>query len=168
LLTVSNANPLKFDFNTVYSANATGIEIECDTSAGPCGAASVVDFQNNIFVGFLNNTANGYPAGGTGDYSNPIYTGTGLDLFGNAGSLYSNNVTYHPKSTWTCPAGHETNAICSDPQLTDETWHLYGYGNMSPTSGSILLGAGVAIPGITLDYNGQTRKTPPSIGAYEQ
>lgn len=171
VLTVSNANPLKFDFNTIYSANSTAIEIDCDSSAGQCDTSTKIDFRNNIFVGFLNNVENGYPnaSNDTNDYSNPIFNGVGVDVFGDQGSIYSNNITFHPKSNWTCPTNHETNAICTDPNLTDETWHLYGFGNVAPaSSGSPATGAGVAFPDITTDYSGQTRGNPPTIGAYEK
>ena len=78
--------------------------------ASSCTTTTLVDFRNNIFVGFLNNTANGYLGGGTGDYSNPIYFAI-PNPFANTGSFYSNNVNYHPKSAWTCPANYETNAL---------------------------------------------------------
>ena len=164
-LTVDDSAPLVFQFNTIYSANATAIDIECNET---CSANTKIDFRNNIFVGFLNNAADGYPSGGTGDYSNPVYNGTSVSFFTNAGSIYSNNITFHPKSNWVCPAAGETNAICGDPKLTDETWHLYGYSNVAPISGlSPGIGSGTSVSGITLDYNGVSRPTPPSIGALE-
>jgi hypothetical protein len=168
LLSVGKNTTLAFDFNTVYSASATAVELDCDASTGPCDATSLVDFRNNVFVGFHNNPADGYPSGGTGDYSNPIYSNITPHPFTNPGSLYSNNVTFHAKSNWHCPAAGETNAICSDPSLTDETWHLYGYGDVSPMSSTrVVQGAGVEIPFITSDYTGASRGNPPSIGAYE-
>jgi hypothetical protein len=172
VMTVGKGTTLSFDFNTVYSASATGIEVDCDTSSGPCDSTSLIDFRNNIFVGFLNNTADGYPNGGTSDYSNPIYVGVATtNPFTNAGSIYSNNVTYNAKSDWTCPAQwlNEVNALCTNPNLMDPTWHLYGYGNVAPNpSVQVVQGAGVAIPTIPIDYTGQVRSNPPSIGAYEQ
>jgi len=39
--------------------------------------------------------------------------------------------------------------------------------NFTPSSGSPVVGKGVSIPGLTLDYNGTTRPSPPSIGAIE-
>jgi hypothetical protein len=169
-MTVGAGSTLRFDFNTVYSASATGIEIDCDGTAGPCDATSLVDFRNNIFLGFLNNVDDGYLGGGTGDYSNPIYVGVpGTNPFTNVGSVYSNNLTYHSKSNWSCPALwlNEVNGLCVDPILTDETWHLYGYGSVTPLSGSSVIGTGVAIAGITTDFNGVTRSTLPAIGAEE-
>jgi len=159
-------------FNTVYSAQSTTYEIDCDTSNGNCDSTSLIDFRNNVFVGFLNNTADGYPSGGSGDYANPIYMSNGNgawpDPFTNPGSYYSNNVTFHAKSNWSCPAAGETNAVCGDPGLSDETWYLYAYGDMSPgTQGNAVQGAGVSLPDVTVDYTGAPRGNPPSIGAYE-
>jgi hypothetical protein len=166
VLEVGSGTTTTFDFNTVYSASATGIEVDC---GGACDATTLVDFRNNIFLGFLNNAATGYPNGGTSDYSNPIYIGvTTTNPFTNPGSVYSNNLTYRGKSSWTCPALwlNEVNGLCVDPALTDETWHLYGPGNALPLSSSPVIGAGTAIPSITIDYTGKARTTPPNIGAY--
>lgn len=168
-MSVGKGSTLTFDFNTVYSASATAVEVDCDMTAGACDSTSLVDFRNNIFMGFLNNAADGYPDGGTGDYSGPIYSSVSPNPFTNPGSLYSNNLTYHAKSSSTCPAPGETNALCGmDPNLTDETWHLYGYGNMAPALSIDLLKAlGSLIPSVLTDYTGATRGNPPGIGAYE-
>ncbi|NLE55605.1 MAG: hypothetical protein GX617_11750, partial [Lentisphaerae bacterium] len=41
------------------------------------------------------------------------------------------------------------------------------FGNFTPLTGSALIGAGVAVHGITTDITGATRSDPPTIGAYE-
>jgi hypothetical protein len=41
------------------------------------------------------------------------------------------------------------------------------YGDFRPQTGSVLIGAGVAVAGITTDITGATRSDPPTIGAYE-
>jgi hypothetical protein len=169
VVTVGKGTMLTFDFNTIYSASATGIEVDCDSSGGACDATSLIDFRNNVFVGFLNNAADGYPNGGTGDNSNPIYIGSNINPFTNAGSLYTNNLTYNGKSNWVCPAQwlNEANALCLNPNLTDQTWHLYGFGNVAPLPNvKVVQGSGVTIPAFSIDYTGQTRTNPPSIGAY--
>jgi hypothetical protein len=167
LMNVQDGTTTYFEFNTLVVANATALEIDCN---GSCTGTEYFQYKNNIFLGFLKNAADGYPSGHqTNDYSNPVYL-SDSGLFNNSGSAFSNNITYHYKSNWTCPAVafvNETNAICADPQLTDETWHLYGYGNMAPVSGSRVIGAGTAITGVTVDYTGNTRPDPPSIGALE-
>ena len=132
VLSVNDGSTSIFENNTFYSANATALEI--NTALTCTTATCLINYDNNIFVGFLNNTADGYPSGASGDYANPIYLNDagGAVAFGNAGSSFSNNITDHPKSNWTCPATwlNEKNALCGDPQLVDESWHLYGYGNM--------------------------------------
>ena len=97
----------------------------------------------------------------------PIYGDTDLTMLTNPGASWTNNAYYGYRSNWACPAVGETNAHCGDPGLVDETWHPYGYGNMAPYLGSPMIGAGVAIPSISLDYTGLTRPNPPRIGAYE-
>lgn len=169
VISVSDGATTKFQYNTIYAANATAVEVATN---GTCSTATCnIVYQNNVFLGFLNNTANGYPSGGSGDYSNPIYIDSG-NPFTNSGSLFTNNLTYHFKSSWSCPlsAWGETNAVCSDPGLVDETFHLYGYGNMAPASSSSnVVGNGTPITGVTTDYAGNTRSTTaPTIGAYEQ
>ncbi|MGI4829808.1 MAG: hypothetical protein ACRYFU_16680, partial [Janthinobacterium lividum] len=134
LVTVNDQVPLKFENNVVYSASSTGVEIECANEN--CTSAARIDFRNNVFIGFKNDKATGYAAGGNGDFSNPIYIGTKTNPFKNAGSHYSGNVTFHPKDEWKCPASGESRATCGDPHRTDETWHLYGYGDMSPKVGA--------------------------------
>jgi hypothetical protein len=172
VMTTGKGAMMVFDNNTIYSDSGTAIEFDCDGTNGACDSTSLVDFRNNIFVGFLNNLTDGYSNGGTGDYSNPIYNGVGSigdpNPFTNPGSFYSNNLTFHPKSNWTCPQTPwgEVNGLCVDPNLTDPTWHLYGYGDVTPQTNSPVKGAGVALPSVTVDYTGQTRSSTPSIGAY--
>ena len=131
---VNNLSPLRFERNTLYSANATAIELECGIP--PCGAAAKIIFAHNITIGFLNDPAHGYTGGGQGENPNPIYNGTDTHPFSNAGSVYADNVTFHPSSSWHCPAKGEQRAICGDPQLVDESWHNYGYGDMDRIPGS--------------------------------
>jgi hypothetical protein len=132
LVTVNDRVPLEFVGNVVYSASATGIEVECATET--CGARSRIDFRKNVFVGFRNDAAHGYAGGGRGELSNPLYVGLGTDPFRNAGSVWSGNVTFHANRNWKCPAAGETDAVCGDPYLVDESWHLYGYGDMRPAA----------------------------------
>jgi hypothetical protein len=86
------------------------------------------------------------------------------------GSTYDHNATYGQLATAPCPNGlyNETNALCSSPQLVDMSWHVYGFGNMAPASAaSAVVGRGVAIPGMTTDFHGNTRPNPPSLGGME-
>jgi hypothetical protein len=157
LINLTPGDPGVFQDNTIYEAGSIGLEVEYATS--DIGPTNTLKYNNNVFVGFYNSSAQAN--------ATTIYSNTDLNMLTNPGASWTNNATFGQRNNWACPRAGESNAICSDPGLTDETYHTYGYGNMAPTSGSILLGAGVAVPGITVDYNGQTRKTPPSIGAYE-
>ncbi len=164
---VGHATNLTMQQNTIYSASSTAVEIDCDTTYGSCDATSTIDFENNIFVGFLNDNAAGYVGGGSGDYSNYVYNGSGASFFTNRGSIFNRNITYHAKSSWACPAQGESGALCLDPGLSSESWPMYGPATVSPTLNSIALRAGASLPAVTLDFFGSTRNTPPTIGAVE-
>ena len=133
VVTVNDGSTTTFQNNTLYSASATALEVDVNSSCST--ATCLIKQDNNIFIGFLNNAANGYPNGGKGEYSHPLYADEAAKAYRNPGSSFDQNTTYHPSSNWSCPASrlHETRAICGDPHLKDETWHLYGYGDMTRT-----------------------------------
>jgi hypothetical protein len=157
LINLTPGDPGVFQDNTLYEEGSIGLEVEYATA--DTGPTNTLKYNNNVFLGFYNSGAQAN--------STTIYSNTDLNMLTNPGASWTNNATFGQRSNWTCPHAGETNAICTDPGLVDETYHPYGYGNMAPLPSSILNGAGVAIPGITVDYNGQTRTTPPSIGAYD-
>jgi hypothetical protein len=134
VFTVNDGSTAIFSDNVVYSASATGIEVEVSDTCAT--ATCLVRQQNNIFIGFRNSAADGYPGGGTGEYSNPLYVERALRAYRNPGSSFDHNTTFHASSSWRCPSRllHETNAYCGDPHLKDETWHLYGYGDVTPAA----------------------------------
>ncbi len=158
VINTTPGDPATFQDNTVYAGGSIGLEVEYATS--DTGPTNTLKYNNNVFAGFYNaaNQAN----------ATPIYSNTNLNMLKNPGASWTNNVTFGQRANWTCPAAGESAAICTDPGLTDETYHAYGYGNMAPASpASAVVGAGVAIPGISVDYTGKTRPSSPSIGAYE-
>ena len=168
LLSTGPGETVHWRYNTVYSAAHTGQQIECNVAN--CDSTSLVDIRNNVFVGFLNNAADGYSpyAGGfTGDYSNPYYVD--YAYFTNPASVFSNNLTFNWKSNWACPHPGEVNGFCGDPGLTDSTYHTYGYGDVTPaSSSSMVVGNATPISTTTTDFLGNTRSTTaPTIGAYE-
>jgi hypothetical protein len=158
----------KYFNNTLYTANNIGVEV---TTNGTCTTTCYFQYENNIFLGFQNTAANGYPSGGSGKLPTPIYFDSGTQILSLAGSSFTNNLTFNARDNWPCPqtSWNEQNAICADPGLVDETFHLFGFGNMSPASASsIVVGNGLAIPGVLTDYSKSTRSTTsPTIGAYE-
>jgi hypothetical protein len=168
-LTVSDGATLRYINNTLYSANTIGVEL--GTSNGSCTTTCYFQYENNIFLGFQNNAANGYPSGGNGEFPGPIYFDNGISVLGLSGSSFTNNLTFNARNGWVCPqvSWGEQNAVCADPGLVDETYHLYGFGNMSPTSSSIVLGRGISISGLLTDFTNALRSaTAPAIGAYEE
>jgi hypothetical protein len=132
VFTVGDGTTAVFSDNIIYSASSTAIEV---VPTGPCVTTTcLVRQQRNIFIGFRNNKENGYP-NGTGDYSNPMFVDVALKAYQNPDSTFDHNTTFHAKSSWSCPSTHlhEKDAYCGDPHLTDQTWHLYGYGDTTPT-----------------------------------
>jgi hypothetical protein len=158
----------KYINNTLYTANDIGVEV---TPNGSCTTTCFFQYENNIFLGFQNDAANGYPGGGSGKFPTPIYFDSGNSVFGLSGSSFTNNLTFNARDNWPCPqtAWNEQNAICADPGLVDESFHLYGFGNMSPAgASSVVIGKGISIPGLLTDYANSTfSATAPTIGAYE-
>ena len=154
--------------NTLYTANSIGVEV---TTNGSCTTTCHFQYENNIFLGFQNNAANGYPSGGNGRFPTPIFFDSGNSVLGQPGSGFTNNLTFNARDNWPCPqtSWNEQNAICADPGLVDESFHLFGFGNMSPGSSSIVLGRGTSISGLLTDFiNGVRSTTAPAIGALEQ
>jgi len=156
-INVTPGDPAVFQNNTLFEDGAIGVEVEYATS--DIGATNTLQYNNNVFVGFYN-------AGATAN-ATTIYSNTDLNMLTNPGASWTNNVTFGQRTNWPCPHTGETAAICTDPGLTDETYHAYGYGNVVPVAGSAVIGAGVAVAGITTDLAGVTRPAKPSIGAYE-
>ena len=136
VFSVNDGSTATYTDNVLYSASATAIEVEvnktCETPT------CLVKQQNNIFIGFRNDKANGYPGGGSGEFSNPLYVDTATRAYTNPGSSFSHNTTFRANSSWRCPETrlHETFANCGDPHLANETWPLYGYVDVTPTAGS--------------------------------
>lgn len=168
-ITVNDNEVTSFQFNSLKCANSTCVSVYCTAQA--CSSAASIHYQNNTFYGYKNSAESGYPGAVTNDYSNPIYTDAKVSgIFANPGSLYDHNSAWHWKSNWVCPKSNwnEQAAVCVDPKLVDAAWPLYGIGDdMAPLPGSPLIGAGIAVPGVTEDHNGVTRSNPPAISALE-
>jgi hypothetical protein len=158
----------RFIFNTLYSANTIGVEVDPN---GPCTTTCFLQYEDNVFIGFENNAEDGYPSGGNLKFPTPIFFGAN-PILSSPGSTFTNNATYHPRDGWACPQTdwNEQNAVCTDPGLVDETYHLFGFGNMSVASpGSAVVGKGAPIPGVITDFAGIPRSTTaPTIGALEK
>ncbi len=130
-MSVNDGSTTIFSKNVLYSASATAVEVDV---SGSCKTSTcLVRQQNNVFIGFRNDKAHGYVHGGSDDLSNPLYVDDNVRAYGNPGSTFDHNTTFHAKSNWSCPnvGLHEKAAFCGDPHLGDETWHMYGYADVT-------------------------------------
>lgn len=156
LVNVTPGDITTFQDNTIYSNNAIALEIEYANGADE-GSTNVAQYNNNVFIGFV---------GTNGALPSPIYSNTDLNMLTNPGASWTHNSYLGNK--WTCPQVSESNALCTTPGLVNQTMPTLSTVNTVPASGtSAVVGTGVAIGGITVDYNGATRPNPPAIGANE-
>ena len=144
--------------NTIVSYAPTIIDVECAASV----RESTFTFENNIVIGYDNPATYTYggKAGGPAALYYAGFTGP---------TVRSNNIFYGIGHNFNCPTGYP-NEYCTDPLLVNEpVWSgessLDNF-NFNLTPGSPAKGAGISLPGVTTDYNGQVRTNPPSIGAY--
>ena len=161
VITVNDDSTTVFSNNLLYSASATAVEVDVNQS---CKTSScLVRQEHNIFLGFRNDAAHGYARGGSGEISNPLYVDESLPAYQHAGSLFDHNTTFHAKNNWTCPNTglHERAAFCGDPHLSDETWHKYGYADVTlPTTAFVPTGAETEQANATAEH---TRSTDPFL-----
>lgn len=150
---VTAGDPAFYQNNTMISNGAVGLEV--DYSTDDHGPTNVLHYDNNVFIGHIN--------AGRGERPSAVYTDP--KILTNPGASWAHNATYGAKGA--CPQPGERDAMCKDPGLVDETFHPYGYGNMAPKAGAAVIGAGVAIPNVTIDFSGATRPGRPSLGALE-
>ncbi len=134
------------------------------SSAIYIGGGSTLNIRDNIFVN-TQTAATNFPK----SYS--IYSGVANSAFsqinyndyfvsgaqGVLGFLSADQTTL---AAWQTATAQDVNSQSANPPFTSNT-------DLRLQLGSTLLGAGTAIGGITTDYLGVTRGTPPTIGAYE-
>jgi len=154
--------------------NGTAITLENNTSVGygttmydvGCAALAPNCMTNGAHFIFRNNISKGYPdPGNAGRLASGFYFGSG-NIFLNAGSAIDHNL-WSTMDTG-CPdssVGLETIYTCGDPDMIGES-NINAINPNLPAS-SPAVASGIAIPGITTDFNGVTRPNPPTIGAME-
>jgi hypothetical protein len=150
--------------NTFITAQQIALYVACSGTDTSC--AATINSTNNVFLGYADPN-NPY---GAGDVPTLYFLSAGIVL------NTSHNDEFGMKDG-TCPS--TTNSvICSDPLLLNEpaqpwvseaaldVFNPFVAGNsFYPSSSSPLRGGGVQIPGLTTDYYGVTRPTPPDLGA---
>jgi hypothetical protein len=148
-----DATTLYIQFNTIVGYAATTIDV------GGCGTCTIT-LEDNIFLGYSNP---GYNAGLLPGF---VYTSGATVTF----SPRSNNVIQNMRNTG-CPTTGFTGEVCSDPAFVSEPAFVNEASldnfNFSLAATSPARGKGIMIPGLTADFMGAPRATPPTIGAIE-
>ena len=147
-----------FAFNTTVGYSATMFDLACDTT-NTCSSTPYI-FRDNIMVGFLQPTY---------DPTNANVPGLYYFRDSSDGVTEDHNLYFNMRNGSCSSPGD----ICSDPLFVNEPpltlvseSQLDNFNfNLSSTSPAI--GTGVAITGITTDFNGNPRPNPPAIGAVE-
>ena len=145
--------------NTIISYAPTIFDISCMDSGG-C-ASSTLTIKDNIVLAYSNSA---FDYGGN--------SGPGLFYYGSpiGNIVRSNNVYYGIGHGFKCTGF--PNEYCQNPLLVNQpifTGDEQALDNFDfhLTAGSPAKGAGISLPGVTLDFSGATRGNPPSIGAFE-
>ncbi|QOJ28303.1 MAG: T9SS type A sorting domain-containing protein [Ignavibacteriales bacterium] len=124
-----------------------------------------LDIRNNVlrnsqtFVGTLGKTYAFYSVGANttfADINSNDYWSVGEDSAFN----YLGGTAYADLAAWQAATGKDANSKAVNPNYTDTL-------NLRPLAGSGVYFAGQTIPGITTDFDGDTRTATPSMGAYE-
>jgi hypothetical protein len=158
----SDANStVLFANNTFVTYSPTVFDFGCAT--GGCGTSPYV-MKNNIFLGYITSTSY-YP--NSGEAPGLWYVDES-----SVSIASSYNIEYGLRND-DCSSGG-IGIICADPLLVSEPAQgtippettLDNF-NFHPSTGSLAIGAGIAVPGLTTDYYGVTRPNPPSIGAVQ-
>jgi hypothetical protein len=158
---LNNGTAITLENNTSVGYGTTMYDVECAALAPNCAA-------NGATFIFRNNISKGYPDPGDDNrLASGIYLGAG-NVFANSGSAIDHNL-WSTMNTG-CPdgsvdGGYEKIYTCGDPDLVGES-NINAI-NPNITSSSPAINSGIAISGITTDYNGNTRANPPAIGAIE-
>jgi hypothetical protein len=168
--------------NTIVSYASTTFDIQCWDQAGEgspndnntdCSAATLT-FKNNLVLDYNDPLSNDY--GGN--------SGPGLFYFRDPiGTIIENNNLYSgvahgtltPSKGYICPTGFSGDVCNISPQFVNQPpgngqsfveSELDNF-NFTLQNSSPAKKAGITIQGLTTDYNGTTRGSPPSIGAVE-
>lgn len=153
---------LNFAFNSIYMNNLTDI------------GTGTVTYQGLFFSNGTNNVANNIVVSAETDFASYcIYRDMALgSLASDHNDFYPVSVTngyvgyFSPNATptladWQTASSLDPNSLSVDPLFVSAT-DLHLLNTTSP-----LMGKGMAIPGVTTDFDGETRDSIPEIGADE-
>jgi hypothetical protein len=171
-----------FQFNTVVTTNNQNSPfiLGCEEGWDWCNNATT-EFQNNAVLNYLDdlnpNSDDTIPSLyylTTPDLVNQsFFESTNMPQY-NGWAVRNHNDFYNIDTGW-CPTPLQTAETCNtenpsfvsqpaSPLSAESAMDNY---NFTPASGSPLIDAGIAIPEVTTDHNGNTRPNPPSVGAVE-
>jgi hypothetical protein len=138
------------------------------------GIDPTVELKNNIFYTTQDGSAGGANAK---SYAIGMQTTTFTNLNSNYNTFYTAGLTpgffrrgslapaagsdYDKIALWRVDTGQDANSLTVDPIFVNPVTDLH----LQATSP--MLGAGTPIAGVTIDFDGQARDTPPDIGADE-
>ena len=158
---VGNGGTTLIAFNTITGYAATTFDFSCSSNSGGTCATTNLIVSNNILLGYSN------PAYNLGKLPGAFYINTGSETI-----TRNNNLLFNQRNDG-CPATGFAGELCTDPLLVSEPASpMVGESdldnfNFNLGTSSPAIGAGVPISGITTDFNGTTRPTPPAIGAVD-
>jgi hypothetical protein len=165
-----NTGTREYYFNSIFIGGSV-INANNDTMAFADFSSGTRIFKNNIFWNARSSSSGGAknyaiyvnqappPPGMSSDYNDLYATGTN----GFVGRLCC-GVDYPTLAAWQAASGQDAHSISMNSQYINPT------GDANTVDLHILLsspcvGAGIMIPGITIDFDGDLRPTPPAIGA---
>jgi Bacterial Ig-like domain (group 2) len=158
--------------NTFVGYGDVALGYTCGPGADRCATAKTT-LQNNLFLGYSNRAyADGqkpalFCASVDGNCNHNL-----SQFPANQGWAIRDHNLYFSFRTG-CPTPRTTGEICVEPHFIREpSLSMTSESAMEalafyPSSDSSAKGAGIAIPGLLLDYAGKVRPNPPSIGAFE-
>ena len=158
---MGNGGTTLIAFNTITGYAATTFDFSCSSNSGGTCATTNLIVNNNILLGYSN------PGYNAGQLPGAFYINTGSETI-----TRNNNLFFNQRNDG-CPATGFAGELCTDPLLVSEPASpMVGESdldnfNFNLGTSSPAIGAGVPISGITTDFNGTTRPTPPAIGAVD-
>jgi hypothetical protein len=145
-----------FAGNTIMGVSNVAIDFGCGEPNNCTGVP--ITFTDNVFLGYFDSNYSSH-------LPTPYYTASDATL-----AISSDHNLYY-NINGPCPTG--VGEVCVSPQLAGQPASPFSAEsdldafNFNPASGSPLIGAGVPLPSLSVDYYGAARSPSPTIGAVE-